>query len=273
MTAAQLRYRLPRWALGALVGATLLFLLVPLVAVVLSSFTSGEYISLPPQTPLSVRWYGEFLRDHTYLHALEVSVRVGLTVALIATAVGTAAALGFGRERFRGRELLRFLLFLPFLMPGIVLGIGIALSLRPLGLEFLRGSSAVLVLGHLLWATPVVFVTVAAKLQDTDPELENAARTLGASRWRVWREVTLPLLAPALFAGSILAFVVSFHDFAMALFLAGPETTTLPVVVWNALRFEVRPIIAAIDSIMVVSVIGAIGLLGRLVGLDRITMG
>lgn len=273
MMEARLQDRLRRWALGAVVGGTLVFLLLPLVAVVLSSFTSGDYISFPPQRPLSVRWYAEFVRDPTYSRALWVSIQVGLIVAAVATIVGTMAALGFGRERFRGREFLRFLLFLPFLMPGIVLGIGIALSLRPLGLEPLRGSISLLVLGHLLWATPVAFVTVAAKLQETDPELENAARAFGASRWRVWREVTLPLVAAALFAGGVLAFVVSFHDFAMALFLTGPETTTLPVLVWNSLRFEVRPIIAAIDSIMVASVIGALGLLARVVGLDRITAG
>lgn len=256
------------WAVGVMTG---IYLLAPLVTVIAASFTSGEYITVPPQIPLSMRWYAAFFEDSLYQAALRNSIVIATATTAIALVVGTAAALGFTRRRFRGDSALYFLLFLPFLMPGIVLGMGLAAGLQPMAPDLLRGSYAIVVIGHLLWATPLVFVVMVARLREIDRDLQSAAQSLGATPASVFREITLPLAVPGLFAAGILAFVVSLHDFSMALFLTGPDTTTLPVLVWNALRFEVRPIIAAIDSLLVVTVVAALAALGRFVGLDKIT--
>jgi ABC-type spermidine/putrescine transport system permease subunit II len=209
-----------RLALGALVVASVVFLLAPIVAVVGSSLTSGELISFPPKLPLSLRWYREFLEDRTYRQALQNSIMVATATAVLATVIGTMAALWFGRTAFRLKSVLYYVLFMPFLVPGLVLGIGLSVGLEPVGLGRTRGTFVPVVLAHLLWAMPLVF---------------------------------------------------SLHEFVMALFLTSSGTTTLPVVVWNSLRFEVRPIIAAIDSVMVASVVVVLAVLGKLVGLEKVT--
>lgn len=260
-----------RLALGALVGASVVFLLAPIVAVIGSSLTSGELISFPPRLPLSIRWYREFLEDRTYRQALMNSVVVATGTSVLATVIGTTAALWYARTAFRLRSVLYYLLFMPFLVPGLVLGIGLSVGLEPVGLGRTRGTFIPVVLGHLLWAMPLVFVVMAAVIRELDRDLEAAAASLGAPPWAVLRTITIPLLAPGLMASLILAFVISLHEFVMALFLTSSGTTTLPVVVWNSLRFEVRPIIAAIDSVMVGSVVVVLAVLGRLVGLEKVT--
>lgn len=260
-----------RLALGALVVAIVVFLLAPIVAVIGSSLTSGELISFPPKLPLSLRWYREFLEDRTYREALRNSIMVATATAVLATVVGTMAALWFARTPFRLKGVLYYVLFMPFLVPGLVLGIGLSVGLEPVGLGRTRGTFIPVVLGHLLWAMPLVFVVMAAVIRELDRDLEAAAASLGASPSAVLRTVTLPLLGPGLMASLILAFVISLHEFVMALFLTSSGTTTLPVVVWNSLRFEVRPIIAAIDSVMVASVVVVLAVLGKLVGLEKVT--
>lgn len=260
-----------RLALGLAVGIIVVFLLAPIAAVVGSSFTSGELISFPPRVPLSLRWYREFLEDRTYRQALGNSVLVASATAFLATVIGTMAALWYARTAFRLKGLLYYLLFMPFLVPGLVLGIGLSVGLEPLGLGRTRGTFVPVVIGHLLWAMPLVFVVMAAVIRELDRDLEAAAASLGAPPLAVLRTITIPLLGPGLMASLILAFVISLHEFVMALFLTSAGTTTLPVVVWNSLRFEVRPIIAAIDSVMVASVVVVLAVLGKLVGLEKVT--
>lgn len=260
-----------RLALGLAVGLIVVFLLAPIAAVVGSSFTSGELISFPPRVPLSLRWYREFLEDRTYRQALGNSVLVASATAFLATVIGTMAALWYARTAFRLKGLLYYLLFMPFLVPGLVLGIGLSVGLEPLGLGRTRGTFVPVVIGHLLWAMPLVFVVMAAVIRELDRDLEAAAASLGAPPLAVLRTITIPLLGPGLMASLILAFVISLHEFVMALFLTSAGTTTLPVVVWNSLRFEVRPIIAAIDSVMVASVVVVLAVLGKLVGLEKVT--
>ncbi len=260
-----------RLALGLLVGLIVVFLLAPIVAVVGSSLTSGELISFPPRMPLSLRWYREFLEDRTYRQALLNSVLVASVTAVLATVIGTMAALWYARTAFRLRGLVYYLLFMPFLVPGLVLGIGLSVGLEPIGLGRTRGTFVPVVLGHLLWAMPLVFVVMAAVIRELDRDLEAAAASLGAPPLAVLRTITVPLLGPGLMASLILGFVISLHEFVMALFLTSAGTTTLPVVVWNSLRFEVRPIIAAIDSVMVGSVVAVLAVLGKLVGLEKVT--
>ena len=264
----RLRVLLP----AAVAAIIVIFLLAPIVTVILASFTASDYIAFPPELPFSLHWYQEFARDPVYRSSLANSILVASIMAVVAVVIGTLGAVGLTRRSFRREGALYFALFLPFLVPGIVLGVGLSVSLGPLGIEAIRGSYAVLVVAHLLWATPLVFVVMVSVLRDAGTDLEAAAMVLGASPVRVLREVTLPLVRSGLAASLILAFVISLHEFIMALFLVGPDTTTLPVVVWNSLKYEARPIIAAIDSVMVGSVVVALIAMAKLVGLDKLTV-
>lgn len=269
-TVRRSRFDLGKLGLGLVVSVTCLFLLAPILTVLLTSFTSGDYIVFPPKTPLSLKWYREFFNEPLYTSALKNSLRIGVWTAVVSLVVGSLAALGITRRHFRGEDAVYFLLFLPFLVPGIVLGLGILMSLEPLGLSSLRESVAIVVIAHSLWAAPIVFVIMVAVLRGLDPRVREAAMVLGAGPVRTFFEVTLPLAKAGVLASIILAFVISFHEFVMALFLTGPSTVTLPVVVWNSLRFEVRPIIAAIDSLMIGSVVLALVLIAKLIGIEKI---
>lgn len=267
------RVNLGSAALFAGTALTCLFLLTPIVTVVLTSFTSGHYIVFPPKMPLSLYWYREFFREPLYTSALRNSIRIGIWTAMVSLVIGSLAALGITRKHFKGEDVVYFLLFLPFLVPGIVLGLGILMSLQPLGLSFLREGTGIVVVAHSLWATPLVFVIMVSVLRGLDPRVREAAMVLGAGPVRTHLEVTLPLARAGIMSSAVLAFVISFHEFIMALFLTGPSTQTLPVVVWNSLRFEVRPIIAAIDSLMIGSVVVALLLIAKLIGIEKIRLG
>jgi putative spermidine/putrescine transport system permease protein len=261
-------------ALDVVAYATLAFLLTPIVVVVSSSFTSGDYVGFPPVFPLSLRWYSAFLESPIYLPALKNSMIIGILVVLVSFPIGVAAAIGWTRRDFRGKQLVYFLLFLPFLVPALVIGIGMLMSLHPLSLDALAGTRLVVVIGHSILATPLVFLVMVGVLHSVEPNLVSAARDLGASAGRAFYEVTLPLVRAGALAAIVLAFITSFHEFIVSLFLtAGSRNRTLPVEVWTALRFELSPIIAAIDTLMVASVIVALIVVSRLVGLDKIRLG
>ena len=175
-------------------------------------------------------------------------------------------------QKFRGQQLVHHMLFLPFLAPGLVIGIGLPMSLGPLHLSAMVGSRWAVVIGHCLWATPLVFIVMVSVLHSIDWSLVDAAKSLGARPMRAFYEITLPLVRPGGIASLILAFVVSFHEFIIALFLTGPNSRTLPVLVWNSLRLEVSPIIAAIDAMMIITIVLALLVLAKSVGIERITM-
>ena len=251
--------------------ATLAFLLVPIVVIFLSSFTSGSYVGFPPKFPLSLRWYQAFLQSPTYLPALKTSLVIGLMVVLVSCPVGIAAAVGWTMKPFHGKQLIYYLLFLPFVVPSIIIGIGLLMSLEPLRLTSLEGTLTLVVVGHSILATPLVFLVMVGVLQGVEPNLASAARDLGASAGRAFYEVTLPLVRAGVLASVVLAFITSFGEFVVSLFLTGgSQNRPLPVEVWTALRFELSPVIAAIDTIMVVSVALALLVISKLVGIEKI---
>jgi putative spermidine/putrescine transport system permease protein len=260
--------------LNVVAYGTLTFLIAPIIIVILSSFTSGRYVGFPPQLPLSLKWYREFIDSSIYVPALRNSLSIGLLVVLVSCPIGIAAAIGWTLRHFSGKQLVYLLLFIPFLVPALIIGIGLLMSLEPLSLESLAGTRLLVVIGHSILATPLVFLVMVGVLQGVEPNLVAAARDLGASSLRAFYEVTLPLVRAGVLASVVLAFITSFHEFIVSLFLtAGSQNRTLPVQVWTALRFELSPIIAAIDTVMVASVIVALLLVSKLVGIDKIRLG
>ncbi|MCO5168747.1 MAG: ABC transporter permease [Planctomycetes bacterium] len=228
----------------------------PLAYAVWISFTPGDLLEAPDGPGRwSLRWYVTFFSRPEWRAALGTSLAVGLLSAALATLAGGGLAVAVARHRFRGRRLLAAGVLAPLFVPGVVLGMALLPLVRALGLW---GTLTSLAAAHALWSMPVVFLVARGALDEVDPDLERAARGLGASPAQVLRRVTLPLVLPALLVGALLAFVVSLNELYMALFLATPATETLPKVIWPNLRYTLTPLVAAASGVSLAVTAGAL---------------
>jgi putative spermidine/putrescine transport system permease protein len=235
-------------------------LLAPLVVVIAVSFGSTSTFDFPPQG-LSLRWYRAFFASEMFVRSFfRVSQVVGLLTALVATVVGTLSAIGLVRLHFRGRDAIETFFLSPLLVPHILLGAAVYLYLARLAWPT---SSMTLLVGHIVIATPYVIRCVTAGLVGMDPRLEEAAMSLGASRPQAFIKVTLPLLRSSLVTGAVFAFIISFSDINLALFLAGANAPSLPVQIFSQIQFEADPSIAAASALQIVIVGGLILLVQR----------
>ena len=251
--------------LGVYTMLVCLFLLGPIVVVFLSSLTRAEYVSFPP-VGLSLRWYVAMFGNSEFVDSLLVSLRIAAIVAILAAVIGVLAALAMARLEFRGRALLNALFLSPLVVPGIVLGAAILVFYARTGMT---SSTTSLILGHLAIATPYMIRLTTASLVGFDTRLELAARNLGATPFTAFRRVTLPIIMPGISAGIAFAFIVSFEDVNLALFLAGAQSTTLPVRIFGYMTQESSPIIGAAGSLLALIVLAMALLIDRLVGLRR----
>jgi len=227
-------------------SVVLAFLVLPILAVVPASFNHASFIRLPPDT-WSLRWYQAFLNDPEWLRALIASTRVALLAMVISVLFGTLAALGLERVPARARRALLAIVISPLIVPVIMTSIALYYVMRPLGLH---GTILGLALGHTLLAVPFVVVNVGISLRGVDPYCVRAAEGLGASPWRVFRTVTLPLIVPGLAGGAAFAFVTSFDEVVISIFLAGVQAKTLPVKLWETIRVEFTPVTAVASTIL-----------------------
>jgi len=197
----------------------------------------------------STRWYAALFSDAPLIAAAWVSLRVAVLASLIATILGTLAALAMERHgRFRGRSLFTGLVYGPMVMPEVMIGLSLLLTFIGIGLD--RGV-ATIVIAHATFCTGFVAVVVSARLRGLDRSLEEAAADLGAGPLRVLGTVTLPLLAPAIVAGALLAFTLSLDDLVIASFVSGPGATTLPMRLYSQVRLGVNPEINAASTLLV----------------------
>ena len=243
--------RLARLAYHGYMVLFLLYLYVPLVVVMTLAFNRSPLPAFPWRG-FTLHWFQEVLADPFLLRAIANSVVVGLGVALLSVLVGTASAFLLVRYQFPGRGLLYALALSPLVMPGVILGISMLVFFSDLGLET---GLLTTVLGQSSFIISFVLLIVAARLQKFDPALEEAAQDLGASPAQaVWR-VTLPSLAPALYASAVVAFLLSFDNFNTTLFLIGNEAT-LPIHIYSAVRLGLSPKINAISVVFIVVTVG-----------------
>jgi len=243
----------------ALAGWALM--LAPLVVVVGVALNPAEVLAFPPQG-LSLRWFGAALGHPVFMAALGTSLTLAGATTVLALALGTAAALGLARLGQRG-GLAAALMTAPILMPGLVIGFAIYLFYvwSRLGLT---GSFVGLLLGHVLVATPWVITTVLAAARHLDPALTEVGRSLGAGPVTLFVRVTLPGLAPGIVAGGIFAFVVSFSQFDVSLFLGTTQRSPLPVALFTALMNRSEPVVAAVGVLAILVVVIALALVNRL---------
>ena len=248
------------------VGLVFVFLLCPLVIVVSLSFGPDDIVRFPP-AGFSLRWYVQALRSDLFRNALIDSVLLGLAAAAVSTVLGTAAAVALAGARFPGKAVLEGLLLSPLVVPGIVLGIALLAAFAGVGL---RVAWWRLVLGHVLLTLPYCVRTVAISLQRLDPALLAAAETLGASSRRAFIEITVPLIRPGILAGALFAFVMSFDNVPVSVFLADASTTTLPLAIMSYMEYNFDPSVAAISSLLIVVMLLLAVTLERLTGLRRV---
>lgn len=231
----------------AIGGAALVFLCFPLVIIVILAFSDSPFLKFPP-TGFSLRWFENFFSRQDWIDAAWNSVQVGILTMILATLAGSMAAIVLVRSRFRGRGLLFGLMMSPVVVPVIVLAIAIYFVFAPLGLV---GTRAGLVLAHSVLAMPFVIIVVSGALQGTDISLERAARTLGAPPISAFLRITLPAIRPAVITGAFFAFLASFDELVIALFIAGTGSRTLPKRMWEGIREEIDPTIAAVAAMLI----------------------
>src|SRR5207245_2385858 len=240
----------------ALTAAVLVFLIAPVVIIVIVSFSGADYLSFPPPR-LSLRWYERFFGTPGWRQSIVVSVQVASLTMVFATGLGLAAALALVRGRFRWKGAVYAVLLSPMIVPTIITAIGLYFFFVRLKAT---GSILAMALGHTVLALPVVLIIMAATLQGFDIRFEQAALRLGASRLTALRRITLPLIFPGLLSAALFAFLTSFDELLIPLFLSGVEVQTLTVRVWNSLVLEVDPTIAAVSSFLIgvpITVLGA----------------
>jgi putative spermidine/putrescine transport system permease protein len=222
------------------------FLVLPTLIIIPMSFSAGRTLRFPP-ADWSTRWYDNLLTSEAWTEAAMTSLRVGLLTAVVATLLGTAAALALDRDRFRGQSVAQMVILSPMIIPVVI----VAIALYSVFVRWrLAGSITALVVAHTVLAIPFVVINVAAALRTVDRDLELAAANLGASPWRVFRNVTLPAIAPGILTGALFAFITSWDEVVVAAFLTSPDLRTLPVVMWSQVRTEVDPTIAAAASLL-----------------------
>lgn len=245
------------------------FMLAPIVTVCLTAFTPDDYLSMPYKH-FSVRWFRALLGRPDFLTAAWLSARLGATAATLAVIISVPAALTLTYHRFPGREALNILFMSPLTIPHVVLGIALLRYFAQIG----SGTSIPgLVASHVLLVMPFTLRTVMASASGLDLRIQQAAVSLGAGPVTMTRRITLPLLWPGLLAGWVLAFIVSFDEVAMTVFLVSPATETLPLRMLNHVQETTDPLVAAASGILIAMTAFLALLLDRLYGLDRLLSG
>lgn len=241
--------------------AVLVFILLPSLIVIPMAFGEDRFLRFPPRG-FTLEWFGQYLSHPEWQRATLLSVQVAALVSLLATLLGSLAAIALVRGQIARRGLVNLVLLSPLVVPNIVLAIAMFLFLARLGLT---GTLLGFVLAHTVLALPFVVLTVSASLYQLDSDLELAALNLGASRLGVFRHVTLPLIAPGVVGGAVFAFITSFDEPVISFFISGPGQTTLPRRMFEDIDQNITPLLAAVATLL-----SAVSLLGLgVVGLVR----
>jgi putative spermidine/putrescine transport system permease protein len=232
------------WMVGILV---LMFLAAPLLVVLPAAFNDSSLMQFPPHR-WSLRWFDEYFRSASWIAATKTSFKVAVVVSVLSTALGLATAVLLTRFTFFGRNLVRALIMAPLVVPVIIIAVGLYYVFLRVGLN---GTFWGLVIGHTVVIFPYATIVIGTALAEVDPRLENAAVGLGAMRARAFVEVTLPLIRPGLVVAALFGFLISFDEVVIAIFVTSAETMTLPRRIWDGIRFELNPTIAAVSTLLI----------------------
>jgi putative spermidine/putrescine transport system permease protein len=247
----------------------ILFIVAPLVVVVAVSFTDKGYISLPTNG-LSLRWFRAILGAGDIMNALWVSLWLGLASATVAVMLAVPGALALTRYQFPGRGALMGFFLSPLMIPHVVLGVAFLRFFTTAGVT---GSFFWLAMTHVVVILPYALRLTLSAATGLDRDAERAALSLGASRFTAFRRVVLPLILPGVTGGWLLAFIQSFDELTMTLFVATPGTTTLPVAMYNQIAQSIDPLVASVSTVLIIGTLVVMIVLDRIVGLDRVLIG
>ncbi|WP_128927601.1 ABC transporter permease subunit [Bradyrhizobium guangxiense] len=242
------------WTVRIMGGMVIAILILPIIVVMIISFSNASYLTFPPPG-FSLRWYEQFFSDSNWMRAFWTSLIVAAMSAGIAIVLGASAALGIVRSSIRGKSAIMLLLVSPIIVPPVVLG----LSLYSLFLRFdLVGSVFGLAAAHAIGGLPIVVVILSASLQGVDARLEQAAAVHGASPLTVFRLVTLPAIMPGLAAAAFFAFLHSFDELVLTLFLSSAQLKTLPLMLWGDINYRLNPVLAVVSTLEVLLVVAGL---------------
>ncbi|SHI36030.1 ABC transporter permease [Pollutimonas bauzanensis] len=245
------------------------FILAPLIMVCAVAFTSEGFISLPTNG-LSLRWFQAILDNPRFIHAFMFSLGLGLISATLAMLFAIPSSLAIARFRFPGRDALMAFFLSPLMIPHVVLGLAFLRFFTSIGVA---GTYFGLVVAHIIVVMPYALRLVLASATGLDPSLERAALSLGASPWTTFRRIVLPLIMPGVVSGWVIAFITSFDELTMSIFIASPSTTTLPVRIFLQIEDTIDPLVTAVSAALIYLTIIAIFILDRTVGLEKLFVG
>jgi putative spermidine/putrescine transport system permease protein len=249
--------------------AFVVFMAAPIVIVVLVAFTPEGYLSIPT-THWSLRWFRAIAGYPEFVEAFWSSLLLGAMSSVAAIALSVPAALAVSRYRFPGRGAVTALFLSPLMIPNVVLGIAFLRFFTQVGIG---GTFGGLVLAHVVLIFPFALRLVLASATGLDRALENAAVSLGASGFTVFRRITLPLILPGVASGWMLAFIQSFDEVTMTVFIATPGASTLPVRMFLYIQDNIDPLVASVSAVVIAVTIVFMLVLDRLYGLDRLLSG
>jgi len=245
---ASLPERLWFWTFRGLCGLILLFLILPVLVIIPLSFNSDSFL-MYPMSGVSLRWYEDFMTSPAWRQALTNSLIISPAATVLASILGTLAAIGLTRVDFPGKALVTAILISPMVVPVVIVGVATYLAFAPIGLA---STYTGLILVHAVLGVPFVVTTVSATLQGFDHNMVRAAASLGANPVYTFFRVTFPLVAPGIISGALFAFATSFDEVVVTLFLASPEQSTLPRQMFAGIRENISPTIAAVATILTV---------------------
>ncbi|MBH5396239.1 ABC transporter permease [Bradyrhizobium sp. CNPSo 4010] len=234
--------------LPMIVTLVLLFLAAPILVVFVVSFSSASYLTFPPPG-FGLRWYEAYFGSADWIQSTWLSVWIATAVMALSSILGTLATIGIARLPRAPRTVAMALILSPMIVPGIVMAIGIYYAFSRYALV---GSPWAIVLAHTCLAVPFVVTSVSASLAGIDPRLEQAAFSLGATPGGTLWQITLPLIRPGVLVGALFAFITSFDEVIVALFLSGSGSITLPRRMWDDLRYQIDPTIAAVSTLTII---------------------
>jgi putative spermidine/putrescine transport system permease protein len=254
-----------KFAWRTLITLLYVFLLAPIIIVFVVSFDTRQYLAFPPQS-FSFGSYVKVFQNADFISAFWRSLLIGAIVGLGAVTVGTLLSLALTRHKFRGEGAVNFLVIAPFIVPNIVLAVGLVLVLAGFGL---LDSYVGIVLAHLGVTIPYTVRTVSMSLMSVDRRVEEAALVHGASPFNVFWRITLPLIRPGIIAGGVIAFLISFDETTISLFIVSVKTSTLPTEIYRYLEISTDPQIAALSVVLILISLAVVVILERLVGLRK----
>lgn len=251
------RVPLPLWLVSAFMYV---FMYTPIVVVIVFSFNAAKYGG--PWRGFTTEWYTTLMHSPDKIEAAKNTVILGVVSTIIATALGTGLGYGLSRFWFPGKRLFSFLMYIPVMIPDIVMAVAMlsfyALIRSWTGLFEL--GMFTMIIAHVTFQIPFVAIVVRSRLVGMDPAIEEAAHDLGASSWQTFWNITFPLMLPGVLAGGMLAFTLSLDDFVVSFFTTGPGATTLPILIYSSVKRGISPDINALSSLIVLaSVAGTIG--------------